>query len=67
MVEDIIRVGLARYEDKFMKTDEIESPFVLYEKYSRRDVSLLMNCGKDLSSVMFGMKRIVDDVSIFVT
>ena len=67
MVEDIIRVGLTRYEDKFMKTDEIESPFVLYEKYSRRDVSLLMNCGKDLSSVMFGMKRIVDDVFIFVT
>ena len=26
-----------------------------------------MNCGKDLSSVMFGMKRIVDDVFIFVT
>ena len=67
MVEDIIQVGLTRYEDKFMKTDEIESPFVLYEKYSRRDVSLLMNCGKDLSSVMFGMKRIVDDVFIFVT
>ena len=67
MVEDIVQVGLTRYEDKFMKTDEIESPFVLYEKYSRRDVSLLMNCGKDLSSVMFGMKRIVDDVFIFVT
>ena len=26
-----------------------------------------MNCGKDLSSVMFGMKRIRDDVFIFVT
>ena len=67
MVEDIIRVGLIRYKDKFMTTDEIVSPFVLYEKYSRRDVSLLMNCGKDLSSVMFGMKRIADDVFIFVT
>jgi hypothetical protein len=44
-----------------------ETPFVLYEKYSRRDVSLLMNCGRDLSSTMFGMKRIGDDVFIFVT
>lgn len=66
-VEDIIKVGLARYHDKFMNINEVVSPFVLYEKYSRRDVSLLMNCGKDLSSVMFGMKRIQEDVFIFVT
>ena len=66
-VEYIIKVGLARYHDKFMNTNEVVSPFVLYEKYSRRDVSLLMNCGKDLSSVMFGMKRIQEDVFIFVT
>ena len=39
----------------------------MYEKYSRRDVSLLMNCGKDLSSTMYGMKRIDEDVFIFVT
>ena len=38
-----------------------------YEKYSRRDVCLLMNVGKDLSSTMYGMKRINDDVFIFVT
>ncbi len=43
------------------------TPFVLYEKYSRCDVSLLMNCGKDLSSIMYGMKRIDEDVFIFVT
>ena len=39
----------------------------MYEKSSRRDVSLLMNCGKDLSSTMYGMKRIGTDVFIFVT
>ena len=39
----------------------------MYEKYSRRDVSLLMNCGRDLSSTMYGMKRIGEDVFIFVT
>lgn len=66
-IEDIIRVGLARYQDKYLRKMDSISPFVLYEKYSRRDVSLLMNCGKDLSSVMYGMKRILDDVFIFIT
>lgn len=66
-VEDIIEVGLRRYREKYHVGRTEESPFVLYEKYSRRDVSLLMNCGKDLSSTMYGMKRIGDDVFIFVT
>ena len=66
-IEDIISVGLKRYEDKYMVGGNDETPFVMYEKYSRRDVSLLMNCGKDLSSTMYGMKRIDDDVFIFVT
>ena len=66
-IDDLISVGIARYSDKYEKEKEEESPFVLYEKYSRRDVSLLMNCGKDLSSIMFGMKRIKDDVFLFIT
>ena len=66
-VEDIIKVGLTRYQEKYLPWKNIDSPFVLYEKYSRRDVSLLMNCGKDLSSVMYGMKRIENDVFIFIT
>lgn len=66
-VDDIIAVGLSRYKEKFAAGQTTEHPFVLYEKYSRRDVSLLMNCGKDLSSTMYGMKRIGDDVFIFVT
>lgn len=66
-VEDIVSVGIARYSDIYKEGKEEESPFVLYEKYSRRDVSLLMNCGKDLSSIMFGMKRIKDDVFLFIT
>lgn len=64
-VDDIISVGLKRYSDKYATVDG--TPFVLYEKYSRRDVSFLMNCGKDLSSTMYGMKRIGEDVFIFVT
>ena len=66
-IDDIIEGGLKRYHDKYQSSLKNESPFVLYEKYSRRDVSLLMNCGRDLSSTMYGMKRIDDDVFIFVT
>lgn len=66
-IDDIVTVGLRRYEDKYRAGESDGIPFVMYEKYSRRDVSLLMNCGKDLSSTMYGMKRIDDDVFIFVT
>lgn len=66
-VDDIIEVGLRRYAEKYHIGRSVDCPFVLYEKYSRRDVSLLMNCGKDLSSTMYGMKRIGEDVFIFVT
>ena len=66
-LDDIVEVGLRRYKDKYAHGQTKDTPFVLYEKYSRRDVSLLMNCGKDLSSTMYGMKRIGDDVFIFVT
>lgn len=66
-VDDIVEVGLRRFAQKREAGAGVGSPFVLYEKYSRRDVSLLMNCGKDLSSTMYGMKRIGDDTFIFVT
>lgn len=66
-VDDIVEVGLKRYADKYEAGVTEKTPFVIYEKYSRRDVSLLMNCGKDLSSTMYGMKRIGDDTFIFVT
>ncbi len=66
-VQDIVAVGLARYQDKYDHPYRVERPFVLYEKYSRRDVSLLMDAGKDLSSTMYGMSKLGDDVFIFVT
>ena len=66
-IEDLINVGLKRYQDKFHTEKLSVGPFVLYEKYTRRDISLLMNCDKDLTSTMFGMKRIRDDAFIFIT
>lgn len=65
-VNDIVKVGLARYSNKYTLAYD-NTPFVLYEKYSRRDVCLLMNSGKDISSTMYGMFAIGDDVFIFVT
>ena len=66
-INDLISVGLRRYQDRYGMINQTGGPFVLYEKYSRRDVSLLMNCGKDMTSTMFGMKRIGDDAFIFIT
>lgn len=66
-IEDIVEVGLRKFAEKNEAGAGLKSLFVLYEKYSRRDISLLMNCGRDLSSTMYGMKRIGDDVFIFVT
>lgn len=66
-VRDIVAVGLARYTGKYQVPYRKENPFVLYEKYSRRDVSLLMGAGKDMSSTMFGMAHLNDEAFIFVT
>ncbi len=66
-ISDLIEVGLIKYDERQRGGATEVNKFVLYEKYSRRDVSLLMNCGRDLSSTMYGMKRIGDDVFIFVT
>jgi len=66
-VDDIVEVGLQRFKDKYAESAGQKPPFVLYEKYSRRDVCLLMNYGKDLSATMFGKYKKDDDVFLFVT
>lgn len=62
---DLVEIGLNRYKDLY--ANHGNTPFVLYNKYSRRDVCHLLNWGSDLSSTMYGMKRVEDDVCIFVT
>lgn len=65
-VNDLVDISRARFTDLCAyKTREDE--FVLYEKYSRRDVCQLLNATRDLSSTMYGMKRIGQDACIFVT
>lgn len=66
LVKDIISVGLSRYNDRYRGTNG-DKLFVLYEKYTRRDVSFLINAGRDYSSTMYGMKKFNDDVFLFVT
>lgn len=66
-IKDIVQVGLRRYREKYFAEKEAENAFIVYEKYSRRDVCFLMNCERDMSSTMYGMKRIGEDVFIFVT
>ena len=66
-VEDIISLSIAIY-DKVYKPHLVgDNPFVLYEKYSRQDICLLLNADKDLSSTMYGKWRQNNDVCIFVT
>lgn len=65
--EDIIKVGKERYREKYLPSSSDDSRFVLYEKYSRRDISLIINEEKDISSVMYGKYRSGDDVFLFVT
>jgi superfamily II DNA or RNA helicase/HKD family nuclease len=66
-VNDILLLGLRRYQDNYTNKNDYRENFILYEKYARRDVCLLLNWGKDYSSTMYGMKRIEDNVCIFVT
>lgn len=66
-LNDLLKLGLKRYQDIYCDEKNKRGVFVLYEKYSRRDVCLLLNWGKDFSSTMYGMKRVEDNVCIFVT
>ncbi len=65
-MQDLIQISKVRLHDLYLDKPR-ENEFVLYEKYSRRDVCQLLNCDRDLSSTMYGMKRIGDDACIFVT
>ena len=66
-VEDLIALSFARYNEIYKPKLFSDNPFALYEKYSRQDISLVLNSDKDLSSTMYGKWRQKEDVCIFVT
>lgn len=65
-MKDLVELSQARLQDLYAGKLWGDK-FVLYEKYSRRDVCQLLNCTRDMSSTMYGMRRIDDDACIFVT
>lgn len=64
---DLIALSFARYNEIYKPKLFLGNPFALYEKYSRQDISLILNSDKDLSSTMYGKWRQNGDVCIFVT
>lgn len=66
-VEDLIELSFERYNNIYEPKLQENNPFVLYEKYSRQDISLLLHADKDFSSTMYGKWSQNDDVCIFVT
>lgn len=62
LLEDIIACGL----HNSMKYN-LQKPFTLYEKYSRRDACRLLNWATDSSSTIYGYRTKHETTPIFVT
>ncbi len=55
-IEDLIKLGIKQYQDKYYHRNYMEDPFKLYEKYSRDDVVRLLNFESNDSSTMYGYR-----------
>lgn len=64
-MKDILRYGIAKYEEEYYDSDE--SNLQLYQKYSRRDICRLLNWGKDEGSTIYGYRIKHGTCPIFVT
>lgn len=63
LLQDVINLSINRFESIYQKNKS----FVLYEKYSRQDVSLILDSDRDMASIMYGKWRYNNHVCIFVT
>lgn len=65
-IQDLIDVCIEK--NKALRNNKKDAfGFIMYEKYSRRDVCQLLNHVKDDASTMYGMKQLTINTCIFVT
>lgn len=64
-LNNLIEYGLKRYKDLF--NDHDGDNFVLYQKYSRKDVCRLLNWERDDSATLYGYRIKNNTCPIFVT
>jgi len=55
-IQDLIKLGLKQYQDKYTPRNENKDPFKPYEKYSRDDVVRLLNFKSNDSSTIYGYR-----------
>lgn len=65
-IQDLIDVCIEKNKSLRNKKKDTFG-FIMYEKYSRRDVCQLLNHIKDDASTMYGMKQLNKNTCIFVT
>ena len=65
-IQDLIDVCIEKNKSLRNKKKDTFG-FIMYEKYSRRDVCQLLNHIKDEASTMYGMKQLNKNTCIFVT
>lgn len=64
-LNSLIKYGLRKYEDYYINHDD--DNFVLYQKYSRKDVCRLLNWERDESATLYGYRIKYGTCPIFVT
>jgi len=65
-LNDIVEFGYANFMDNYFDPDMERDGFVLYKKYSRKDVARILGWEKDISSTMYGYFLKNNSFPIFV-
>lgn len=65
-INDVIRYSFYKYKSIY-ENRKFQNGFLLYEKYSRKDVCRILNWDKDESSTVYGYRIKNDTCPIFVT